>query len=104
MTDSIKYQRVADNICEKCPDPVYNAIRVIGVGVIVFVFFMLMIIINIRKKQESEVSTLMRILTNYLQLIASTLSFSIDYPETFTDIFYPVNRVGSSSETFLSFD
>ena len=81
-----------------------NAIRVIGVAIVVFMFFMLLIIINIRKSKESDLSTLMRILTNYLQLLTTSLSFDVQYPRAFTEIFYPVDRVGSSSDTFLSFD
>ena len=81
-----------------------NAIRVIGVGLVVFMFFMLLIIINIRKYNESEISTLLRIMANYLQLVSASLSFNIQYPDSFIEIFYPVNRVGSSSDTFLSFD
>ena len=65
---------------------------------------MLLIIINIRKNKESNLSTLMRILTNYLQLLTTSLSFDVQYPRAFTEIFYPVDRVGSSSDTFLSFD
>ena len=73
-------------------------------AIVVFMFFMLLIIINIRKNKESDLSTLMRILTNYLQLLTTSLSFDVEYPRTFTEIFYPVDRVGSSSDTFLSFD
>ena len=73
-------------------------------AIIVFMFFMLLIIVNIRKSKESELSTLMRILTNYLQLLSTSLSFNVQYPRSFTDMFYPVERVGSSSDTFLSFD
>ena len=81
-----------------------NAIRVTGIGLIVFMFFMLIIIINVRKKKESEISTLLRILTNYLQILTTSLSFSVSYPDELLEVFYPVDRVGSSSDTFLSFD
>lgn len=67
-------------------------------------FFMALIIINIRKKVESEMSTLLRIMTNYLQLLTTSLSFDVNYPKALTKIFYPIERVGSSSDTFLSFD
>ena len=99
-----KYQRVTDNVCEKCPDPVVNAVRVTGVAIIVFMFFMLLIIINIRKNKESELSTLLRILTNYLQLLSTSLSSNIQYPDSLTSLISPAGRVGSSSDTFLSFD
>ena len=95
---------MADNVCEKCPDPALNAIRVIGVGLVLFLFFMLLIIINIRKNKESEVSTLLRIMTNYLQLLTTSLSFGIQFPRTLVEVFYPAERIGSSSDTFLSFD
>ena len=76
----------------------------VGVGLIVFMFFMLIIIINVRKKKESEISTLLRILTNYLQLLTTSLSFDVNYPQGLLQAFYPVSRIGSSSDTFLSFD
>ena len=71
----------------------------VGIGTAVFVFLMILITVNIRKTKESEMSTLLRIMTNY-----TSLSFNAEYPSTFSEIFYPVEKVGSSSESFLSFD
>ena len=65
---------------------------------------MLLIIINVKKTKESEVSVLFRIMTNYLQLLTTSMSFSTSYPGALSDIFYPAQRVGGSSDTFLSFD
>jgi len=65
---------------------------------------MILIIINVRKTQESELSVLLRILTNYLQLITTSLAMSAEYPDSFTDILIPAQRIGGSSDTFLSFD
>jgi hypothetical protein len=65
---------------------------------------MLLIIINIRKTKESELSVIIRILTNYLQLISTSMTFDVSFPSSMTDIFLPINRIGSSSDTFLSFD
>ena len=90
--------------CQKCPNPVLNSIRVFGLCLLVFIFIMLLIIINVRKTKESEVSVLFRIMTNYLQLLATSMSFSTRYPGALSDIFYPAQRVGGSSDTFLSFD
>ena len=67
-------------------------------------FFMVIIVVNVRKTTESQVSILLRILTNYLQLITLTMSFSVSYPDSLIDIFVPVNSIGDSSDTFLSFD
>ena len=90
--------------CSKCPDPVMNAIRVIGVALAVFLLFLLIIVINVKKTKESEVSVLFKIMTNYLQLMTATLSFSLGYPKAITDVFSPFEQVGGTSLTFLSFD
>ena len=63
-----KYERVSDFECSKWPNPVYNALRVVGVILLAFVFLMILVIINIRKTKESQTSILIRIFTNYLQL------------------------------------
>ena len=104
MTDSSKFQEVGDFTCQKCPNPIYNAIRVFVVMLAIFVYFMMIIGINVRKTEESEMSVLFRILTNYAQLITSTLSFSSQYPRFLTDLLLPIKNVGNSSEAFLSFD
>ena len=65
---------------------------------------MLLIIINVRKTKESGPSILMRILTNYLQIITSSLSMSTSYPDSLSNIFIPVKKVGGLSDIFLSFD
>ena len=90
--------------CEKCPDPLMNAIRVFGLVILITFFLIVLIIINIKKRKESQMSILLRIFTNYLQLIATTMSYGFKYPDFIYDTLYPVERAGSSSESFLSFD
>ena len=58
----------------------------------------------IRKKHENQTSILLRIFTNYLQLVTASLSFNVNFPDTITDSFGPVDTIGSASDTFLSFD
>jgi magnesium-transporting ATPase (P-type) len=43
-------------------------------------------------------------MANYLQLLSATLSFNMKYPQILVDMFYPIQRIGASSEAFLSFD
>ena len=64
----------------------------------------MIIFVNVRKTSESEVSVLLRILTNYIQLIATTMSFTASLPTSLTDMFVPINSVGDTSNTFLSFE
>ena len=99
-----KYEKVSDTTCQKCPSPAMNTIRVAGMIILVFVFITWIIVVNIRKTQESEMSILLRIITNYLQLISWMMSFNIKFPSVLTDIFSPFKDVGSSTEVFLSFD
>ena len=103
IENGVKYERVAEFQCAKCPDPVLNAIRVVGVVIIAFVFLLILISINIKKRKESQMSILLRIFTNYLQLISAALSFNMSFPSVVTDLFYPIEKM-SSSDTFLSFD
>ena len=65
---------------------------------------MVIIFVNVRKTSESRVSVLLRILTNYIQLLATTMSFTASFLTSLTDIFAPINSLGDPSSTFLSFD
>ena len=104
ILNGVKYERISDYQCEKWPNPIYNGIRVIGLLLLVFIFLMVLIIINIRKTKESEMSILIRIMTNYLQLLTTSMSFNVQYPSVLLDALSPVSQVGSSSQAFLSFD
>ena len=81
-----------------------NVIRVFGVGVAVFTYFMLIIIVNVRKTTESKMSILLRIFTNYAQIVTTTVSFSSNNPKFLTNALVPVRNVGDSSTAFMSFD
>ena len=104
VTPESKYEKVNSIQCNKCPKPILNAIRVIGLILLIFSFFMVLIVINVKKTKESTLSVLLRILTNYFQLMTTSMSMSASYPDSLTNILVPVNRLGGSSETFLSFD
>ena len=81
-----------------------NGLRISGITIAILMFLTALIIMNIRKKTESEQSTLMRIMTNYLQVISTTLALNSNSPDTITDMFVPANILGSSSEAFVSID
>ena len=104
ITSEYKYERENEFECRKWQNPLINSIRVFGLMLLMFCFFMLIIIINVRKTQESELSVLLRIMTNYLQLITTSMSMSLSYPEFLNSIVGPIVKLGGSSDTFLSFD
>ena len=63
-----------------------------------------LIVINLKKTTDSQTTTLMRILTNYLQVISTVLAFDANYPDIVDDLFSPAHTIGSSSESFVSLD
>jgi hypothetical protein len=104
ITENDKYEKVTNFECLKWPNPVINTIRVFGLVIVVLIFFAWMIGINIKKKEESQKSILMRIMTNYLQVLSVALSFNIKYPTVFGEVFSPLEYIGAPNEVFLSFD
>ena len=99
-----KYQKNSSFTCTKCPSMVQNVLRIVGIMLAIHGFLTVLILINIYKKSESQVSVLMRILTNYLQVISVTLAMNSNYPKVIYDVFMPGEMIGSSSESFVSFD
>ena len=81
-----------------------NIIRILGIMLAVIVYLTYLIAINLKKTTESKSTTLMRILTNYLQVISTVLAFNANYPDAVSDLFAPANVIGSSSESFVSVD
>ena len=104
FVDGNKYERVGSYECAKWPDPIMNALKVIGLWLLVLLFLSMQIILNLRKREESQMSILVRILTNYLQVITAVLSFNVKFPSILTELFYPVDKIGSASEPFVSLD
>ena len=72
--------------------------------IVIFAYLTYLIIINLRKTLENQTTTLMRILTNYLQVVSTVLAFDANYPDIVNDVFTPANIIGSSSESFVSLD
>ena len=99
-----KYQKVNENQWTKWSNPAINAIKFIGVILAAFLFLMILIVLTIRKKQENQTSILARIFTNYIQLISAAMTFNVKFPVTLTQIFGSVQIIGSTSDTFLSYD
>ncbi|CAI2364782.1 unnamed protein product [Moneuplotes crassus] len=104
VSENEKYHPSTNFECSKCPSPILNAFEFIGFQIIALGFIYFIIIINIRKKGENQLSILLRIFTNYTQLIAAILSFNIKFPNIFEDVSSQSDRVSSPERTFFSFD
>ncbi|CAI2367266.1 unnamed protein product [Moneuplotes crassus] len=103
-TEEIKFQPRTNFQCGKCPNKLMNAIRVIGLQILVLAFLGFIIVVNFKKKTENQLSILMRIFTNYVQLISASISFNIDFPKSFNDLFSLSDRLSSAEYSFFSFD
>lgn len=60
--------------------------------------------VNLQKKEDSNISVLTRIMTNYFQMLAAAMAFNMDFPNYFGGVFSSANTVGQSSGVFLSVD
>ena len=57
-----------------------------------------------KKQKESNVSTLLRIMTNFVQIITTVASYRLGYPEYLIDFLGPATFIGESSEQMVSID
>lgn len=60
--------------------------------------------VNIQKKGDSNISVLLRIMTNYMQILAISMSFNLHFPEYMTNAFSGTSKVGNSAGILLSLD
>jgi hypothetical protein len=104
IENGTKYQPLSNFAWAKWPGFAVNAIRVIGVVILALLFLTGIIIVNIRKTKENNFSILLRIFTNYIQLLTASLAFNINLPSSFTSIFSSSDRLSAPQESFFSFD
>ncbi len=81
-----------------------NALRISVLLVIIIAFFIGVIYFNMRTKKDSPQSILMRILTNYVQIVTAAASFNLTFPKSLEAMFTGVKTVGESAQVFLSVD
>ena len=99
-----KYQRTGDHKCGVCPDPILNFFRIFGLLILLIILVIIIIWSNIRTIEDSPTSILIRILTNYFQIITSAASFNLTFPSSLNNFFEGVKTVGESAKIFLSVD
>ena len=99
-----KFQPGSNFECSKCPSRIVNAIRVAGYQLLALIFLSGIIIVNIKKRKENELSILLRILTNYIQMVTAAITFNIKFPTSFNEIFSQTDKFSSADQTYFSFD
>lgn len=97
--------RTGSNNCSRCPKYSYNLIRIIGL-LLLFIFWLAAnIFINIWKKKENNLSILIKILSNYFQILSTTMSFSFKWPTFLTNFLEGIRFVGKGSyDAIISVD
>ena len=101
---TVNYERTEAFACSKCPDPILNALKVIGLFLAVVVYLTILITFNIKKKGTSQRSVLIRILTNHIQLLTLSYAYTTKFPKIVSQIFSPITSLNTSSESAVSFD
>ena len=102
--DGKQFQRTGDHGCGECIAGWLNALRILGLLLLIAVFFIGVIFSNMRTKKDSTSSILMRIMTNYVQIVTSAASFNLTFPRSIQSFFDTVKTVGESAKVFLSLD
>ena len=102
--DGQQFQRTGDNQCGICPDIVLNGFRLFGLLLLLIIFVIIIIWSNIKTQKDSESAILIRILTNYFQIVTSAASFNLTFPRSLNSFFDGVKAVGESAKIFLSVD
>ncbi|CAI2368933.1 unnamed protein product [Moneuplotes crassus] len=100
----VKYQRQNEFGCAKCPSVEFTAVLLVFKAILAIAYFMIIIGINVRRTEESELSVLLRLFTNYIQLIMTSLSMSSNFPQLDSYFVTSIDIIGGSSTVLLSFD
>jgi len=53
---------------------------------------------------ESETSVVLRIMTNYIQILATTAAFNLQWPDELEKFFGLIQSVSESNESYISFE
>lgn len=78
--NGMKFTRISKNECGKCPSFAVNSIKIIGIFIGVIIALSLMIFVNLRKTNDSETNVVIRIFTNYIQIITSAAALNLKWP------------------------
>lgn len=97
--------RTGANNCSKCPKYSYNLMRIIALALLFVLWIAANIFVNIRKKRENNFAILIKILSNYFQILSTTMSFSFKWPTFITSFLEGISFLGKGSyEAVISFD
>eukprot|EP00347_Sterkiella_histriomuscorum_P004272 403361082 len=98
------YSRSGVSKCEECPNPLQNILLLQSILLAVMAYMLFMIVTNLREDSNQEASAILRILTNFLQIISSTSLIDLQWPETLKSFYRAFSILGETSSRLISFD
>lgn len=103
---SAGFSRTGEFECSKCPDPIYNIIRLslVMFAVIGGIVIMIRSTLSGALQRKNIQSVYIKLLMNHLQLLILTASFDFDWPSAVLKIFETSEPVAQITTQILSFD
>ena len=88
--DNDNYEKTSNFQCSKWPAIFVIYLRMFGSWALFI--FIIVFIIYMKRKEGNERTILMRIMTNYIQIMTTTLSYNLDFPKVVSDLFSPLKN------------
>lgn len=100
------YSRTNDFEWGKCPNTIYNGLRIFGfiILMIVVLLFLVKTTLNGAGNKRNALGVYNRIIVNHVQMVTIIYSFKLEWPSTFTDIFKSTKTASDVTQQFISFD
>ncbi len=81
QSDGSYYARSGDNMCAKCSSPGIEYLKLFGIVSFLFLYVGVMVAMIVRSpSRKNDSSVLLRILTNYFQIIAMVSTLNLNWP------------------------
>eukprot|EP00347_Sterkiella_histriomuscorum_P000929 403373983 len=96
--NGIQYTKLTSKECGQCPEMIFSLFTMIALLLVLVLILSILIFINLRSTQESETSVMLRIMTNYVQIMTTAAAFDLSYPKAFEDYLNMFTIFGESFE------
>ena len=79
--EEMQFTKSGKHKCSKCGDATENFLKLFGIFIVIIIYVSALIWINLRKSKDSSYSILFRIMTNYIQVVGTTATFNLAWPD-----------------------
>ena len=102
----VGFSRTGDFECSKCPDPVWNIIRIalVMIAVVFWIVILIRSTLSGALQRKNIQSVYIKLMMNHLQLIILASSFDFDWPSRVLKLFETTEPVAKVSQQIISFD